>query len=76
MKPTRKLITGLLGIAALTLALAAGAAAQCALVVVGKDAQGTASCSFTGEDANWCYYDCTCTGNCDNVYTQLGLIDA
>ncbi len=40
------------------------------------------SCNLTGEDANWCYYDCTCTGRnatdskCDQLYAAAGLIDA
>ena len=37
------------------------------------------SCSLTGQDANWCYYDCTCTGTdarCDQLYAAAGLVDA
>ena len=30
-------------------------------------------CRGDGEDANWCYYICECTGNCDAMYDQLGL---
>ena len=38
----------------------------------------TVSCSLTGEDANYCYYDCTCTGTesrCDELYAAAGLED-
>jgi len=37
------------------------------------------SCNLTGEDAEWCYYDCTCTGTnatesrCDQLYASAGL---
>jgi hypothetical protein len=44
--------------------------------LVGSDSNGSVQCTSTGEDANWCYYDCSCTGSCGNVYDQLGLIDA
>lgn len=30
-------------------------------------------CYLEGSDANWCYYQCTCTGNCDALYAQFGL---
>jgi hypothetical protein len=39
------------------------------------------SCQLTGEDASWCYYDCTCTGRnatetrCDQLYARAGLVD-
>ena len=34
------------------------------------------SCNLTGEDASYCYYDCTCTGSqeqCDAAYARNGL---
>lgn len=39
----------------------------------------TVNCSNTGEDANYCYYERTCTGSaattslCDNMYAGAGL---
>jgi hypothetical protein len=38
----------------------------------------TVNCTLTGEDENWCYYDCTCTGTparCDQMYAAAGLVD-
>jgi hypothetical protein len=76
MENISKLVLGLCGIALITICSASTAAAYCAVVVTGSDSKGSVICTSTGEDANWCYYDCECTGSCDNVYDQLGLIDA
>ena len=37
-----------------------------------------ATCKNTGEDENYCYYDCTCTGTeqrCNELYAAAGLED-
>ena len=52
------------------------AMASCMTIVCGADRNGSMTCRLTGEDASWCYYDCTCDGDCTNIYDQLGLIDA
>lgn len=65
----------------LTISLASGIAkAQCSVVITGVDGNSGAgfSCLNTGEDANFCYYDCTCTGSkaiCDKLYKAAGLVD-
>lgn len=37
-----------------------------------------ASCSLTGSDSQWCYYDCTCYGlsesGCDSFLTAHGML--
>ena len=51
-----------------SLCLGAASALACRNVVSVYGTQGdqgfdaVVSCNLTGEDANWCYYDCTCTG--------------
>ncbi|MFN7947447.1 MAG: hypothetical protein U0Z53_19010 [Blastocatellia bacterium] len=52
--------------------------AACLDTILGRKDGTYVSCTLTGEDSQWCYYDCTCSGdlsNCDKVYDQLGLID-
>jgi len=52
------------------------AMASCLTFITGANADGGMFCELTGEDAKWCYYDCTCEGDCTAIYEQLGLIDA
>jgi len=56
-----------------TIVFANGVAKACARAVFANDNRGFVSCGLTGSDSNWCYYDCTCEGNCDALYNQLGL---
>lgn len=60
-----------------TVMLAGAAAAQCDYLLGGVD-QGV-TCYRTGQDSQWCYYTCYCTGTasqCDRFYAANGLIDA
>jgi len=52
------------------------AMASCVTFISGTDDEGFVFCELTGEDAQWCYYNCECDGECANIYDQLGLIDA
>jgi hypothetical protein len=58
---------------ALTLALSSQVASACLLIIHSKDRRGDMTCQYTSEDADWCYYNCTCTGNCDQLYADFGL---
>lgn len=51
-------------------------AQACLRIISAKDSRGDMVCQKTSEDAEWCYYNCTCTGDCDRLYDQFGLIDA
>lgn len=36
------------------------------------------NCVLTGQDANWCYYDCYCSGTtsaCEALYALHGLVN-
>lgn len=57
----------------LIVSAAARASDACLGVVDGADSHGNEVCSLTGEDANYCYYDCTCWGDCSNIDRILGL---
>lgn len=76
MKRIPNLLLMLFVAAVLTISSASMAAGFCANVLTGKDSNGSVVCVWYLEDADWCYYNCECTGNCDNVYAELGLIDA
>jgi len=64
----------------LTLGLShAVALADCADVDAGSNVYGSWDCRLTGQDKNWCYYDCTCSDlfpgyKCSDVLTQAGFI--
>jgi hypothetical protein len=75
MKRYYRLFLGFASMTALIIALATSAAAYCVTIVSGGDANGTALCTNTGEDADYCYYNCSCIGNCDNVYEELMMED-
>ena len=51
------------------------AMASCITILCGSTPNGGVFCELTGEDARWCYYNCTCDGDCTDIYNQLGLID-
>jgi len=76
MKLFHKLLLGTVGVALLVICSGASAAASCLLVIVGGDSSGSLACVYTGEDANYCYYNCACQGNCDKIYEELELEDA
>ena len=59
--------------AVLTVALANEAAVACLLRIHATNRSGDMLCVYEREDADWCYYQCTCTGNCDALYNQFGL---
>jgi hypothetical protein len=56
---------------------ASGVARACVTYMAAVDGNSGSHyfCSNTGEDARWCYYDCTCWGDCDQLYAADGLID-
>ncbi len=60
----------------LSVVLASGVAKACAReVFAGGSGNEYVHCSLTGSDANWCYYDCTCSGpgDCEDIYSDLGF---
>lgn len=71
-----------IGMVMITIMLASGMAhAFCAAVIgaVDKPSNSAIKCVNTGEDAEWCYYDCWCAGDpaaCDQMYAFFGLVDA
>ncbi len=63
---------------ALVLGATSALACRGAIGVYSVNNQGSVQCTLTGEDENWCYYDCTCSGTptvCDRLYAAAGLID-
>jgi len=57
-----------------TVGLASGVAHACARGIHAADDGGNYfHCRLTGSDSQWCYYDCTCTGDCEDLYNQFGL---
>ncbi|MGH9825558.1 MAG: hypothetical protein ACREDR_20190, partial [Blastocatellia bacterium] len=65
MKRLVKILSSLIIALVFTLLIASAAARAsdaCLSVVDGADSNGSEACVLTGEDANWCYYDCTCLG--------------
>lgn len=76
MKRLVKILSSLVITLVFTLLIASAAARAsdaCLGVIGGADSSGSEACSLTGEDANYCYYDCTCIGDCSNVDRILGL---
>lgn len=75
---SRQLVTFVFALL-ITIASAIGAAAECSFLI---EVQGTISgssisCELTGEDAQYCYYDCVCEGSqviCDQLYRENGLL--
>jgi hypothetical protein len=62
---------------ALTLGYATAFACQGAYGIYSTNNSGSLQCQLTGQDANWCYYDCTCSASaatCDRWYDQLGMV--
>ena len=64
--------------AILSVTLASGIAQACLSAITGTDYGGTAAlgCRLTDSDANYCYYDCLCTGSargCKSVAAELGI---
>jgi hypothetical protein len=56
-----------------TLTLSNQVANACLSIIHAKNSRGDMTCTGTGSDADWCYYNCTCEGNCDALYAQFGL---
>lgn len=73
MKRFYKSGLGLLGVGVLTIWGASSVAASCLSVVAGYTSDSSLVCNYTGEDANYCYYDCVCKGFCDPIADQLGI---
>lgn len=77
----RGLLMGI-GAVAVTVVMARGVAnAYCAPILgaVDKASNSAIMCKNTGADAEWCYYDCWCSGDqtaCDQMYDFFGLVDA
>jgi hypothetical protein len=76
MKRLHKLFLGFAGIAFLIVWSSASVAKGCIMFVNARDTNGYVECQLSGEDADWCYYQCDCTGDCSGLYDSLGLIDA
>lgn len=72
MKKSATLLSLFFG-CALTLALSSQAASACLSIIHAKDGRGDMTCHYEREDADWCYYNCTCSGNCDDLYADFGL---
>ena len=65
-------------VAATILAVCFGAvsAFSCSLIVAGSGYGASFTCTLTGEDEFYCYYDCTCTGSaeaCSQLYQLNGF---
>ncbi|HEX8129583.1 MAG TPA: hypothetical protein VF527_10815 [Pyrinomonadaceae bacterium] len=70
MKSINKYLLSALATAALSVTLAGTAAALCR-----TDVQDQYTCYPTGEDANYCYYDCYCkvgAAECDRALIRNG----
>jgi hypothetical protein len=76
MKRLYKLLLGFAGIAFLVVWSSASVAKGCAMYINARDTNGSVHCDLSGEDADFCYYQCDCVGDCGDIYDQLGLIDA
>jgi hypothetical protein len=59
--------------AVLLVTLSNQVANACLQIIHAKDRRGDMECFYTGADADWCYYDCTCSGNCNALYDEFGL---
>lgn len=75
-----KKISSFLGAFVIAISIGAITALACRNVSVYSTTGDGASvtCTLTGEDENWCYYDCTCSGSasrCDQLYAAAGLIN-
>jgi hypothetical protein len=75
MKRFQQILLGSLGVAVLAGWAAATAAGSCLTLIVASDSHGGINCQFTGEDADYCYYDCICIGTCSQIYDAMGLED-
>ncbi len=73
MKRFVTFLVSLCAVVAFTIVLGSGVAKACLSDIQANDDRGGFYCSLTGSDAHWCYYDCTCHGNCDDLYDQFGL---
>jgi hypothetical protein len=81
MKRIARSILGTLSLAFLTVWLASSVAGQaCLTLIAGVDMSGSLRCTLTGEDASYCYYNCTCTpscgacsGDCSSIANQLDI---
>lgn len=77
----KKFILQFLSIAIVSLVFS-GFGYACALSIAGGQANhpgSSFSCTTAGEDANYCYYTCKCTGGdwagCDALMADFGLTD-
>jgi hypothetical protein len=62
----------------LTIVIASGATFACYDYMSAwyTDGSGSVSCSLSGSDANYCYYNCECSGTfsqCDDLLAALGF---
>ncbi|MBV9925479.1 MAG: hypothetical protein JOZ96_10720 [Acidobacteria bacterium] len=73
MKRLASRLTPLCLAAVFTLVFANVVANACARAIFADDRRGFMACNLTGSDSQWCYYDCSCEGNCNALYDQLGL---
>lgn len=78
MKRIRSLLIMVLAVI-FTIGMASRVGLACANSLYGMDSNGDhVHCSLTGQDRNWCYYNCECDnyrggGDCENIYADLGL---
>lgn len=64
------------GMTLLSLCLGSVSAFGCGLIIASGGGGASFNCIITGSDANFCYYDCTCSGTdaaCDRLYDINGL---
>lgn len=57
---------------------AAVAHAYCPSTLIAESGPDRIVCVSTGEDSQWCYYNCWCKGaqtGCDALYDFVGLVD-
>jgi hypothetical protein len=77
MKRSLSLFAMLLCALVMTAALAREVAACRGVHAVHQIGGGGASCTMTGMDADWCYYDCECWGvsasRCEELLTSMGM---
>lgn len=77
MKRSLSMFVMLLCTLLLTATLAREVAACRGVHAIHQIGGGGASCTKTGEDADYCYYDCSCwgvsEGRCEELLGQMGM---
>jgi hypothetical protein len=74
MKKHHKIGLTLIAAVFLTISSASRVAGACLTSIGGADPHNALLCDLTGEDADYCYYDCSCMGDCSGIADQLGIV--